>query len=185
MKRAGADPATVRWAQIGVPAMNAALKNGQIDAALTSYPFAAACVAEGNAIIGQPAIELMPNGGPIMMWVTTNRSATDNPAVITSFQKSIATLSAASKNKATMDKILVASTKLSKQPIEVVRAGKPPYSFNSMTKNDLKIVTDQMYKGRLHQAAVGRLRHAPAAVPAVGSTRATRPPDVSLFGGWR
>ena len=144
--REGGDPAQIKWAQMGLPAMNGALKNGQIDAALTSYPFAAACAAEGNTIIGQPTIQLMPNGGPIMMWVTTAAFAKAYPQVIASFQKSIYQLSSMSKNKATMAKILEASTKLSKQPLDVVLAGKPPYYYDGMTKNDLKIFTDQMYK---------------------------------------
>ena len=146
MKREGADPTQVKWAIMGRPAMNAALKNSTIDASITGYPFAAACVAEGNTIIGQPTLQLMPNGGPIMMWVTTNAYAKANPQVIAAYQKSIYQMSVASKNKATMAKILEASTKISKQPLEVVLAGKPPYYYDQMTKNDLKVFTDQMYK---------------------------------------
>ena len=144
--REGADPAQIKWATVGLPSHVAALKSGQVDAVLTSYPFAAACAADGNTIIGQPTIQLMPDGGPIMMWVTTSAFAKANPQVIKNFQKSIYQLSVASKNKATMAKILQASTKLSKQPLEVVLAGKPPYYYEQMTKGDLKIFTDQMYK---------------------------------------
>lgn len=146
MTRAKANPATVQWAVMGFPTMTGALKNNTIDAAVMTYPFPAQCEAAGNTIIGQPTIELMPNGGPIMMWVTTNNYAKANPQVIAAFQKSIYQLSTASKNKATMAKILAASTKLSKQPLDVVLAGKAPYYYDQMSKTDLKIFADQMYK---------------------------------------
>lgn len=146
VERAGGDPKTIKWATVGFPSLMGALKNGQIDVALLGPPLSAQCEAEGNTLIGQPTIEMIPNGGPIMVYVATSKFVAENPATVKAFQKSIYEIARASKKKAEMDKLLVASTKLSKQPIEVVRAAKPPYYFDTITKADLKVFTDQMYK---------------------------------------
>ena len=79
-----------------------------------------------------------------MSWVTTAPYAKANPEVVKAFQKSIYEITAASRNKAVMDQILVSSSKLSKLPIETVRASKPSHYYQTLTKADVQEYVSSM-----------------------------------------
>ena len=144
IRKDGGDPSSINWVVLGSPQTVASVKNGVVAAGYVSQPFTAQCQAEGLKTLTSPALKYRPNGGPVMSWVTTAPYAQANPAVVKAFQKSIYEITAASRNKAVMDQILVSSTKLSKLPIETVRAGKPSYYYQTLTKADVQEYVSSM-----------------------------------------
>ncbi|MFC9249939.1 ABC transporter substrate-binding protein [Amycolatopsis thailandensis] len=81
----GADPNSVTWANLEFGRMAAAVKAGDIEAALFPEPFATAAEKQGLRPIADPATGSAQNF-PIGLYGTTDTFATNNPAAIAGFQ---------------------------------------------------------------------------------------------------
>ena len=146
MVKEGADYKGIQWAVMPPAALVSALTTGKLDAILTGTPFIEQCVAGGGIDKFQPTLALVPDGGPIVVYWAKSSWIAANPTVVKAFQKSIYQAATASRNKANMRAIMTAGSELTKTPLEVMLAGKPPYYWPTMTSADLSVMLDKMVK---------------------------------------
>lgn len=146
MRADGGNPDTVKWVVLGMPGTVAAIKNGQVDAGYVGPPYKGQCVAEGLKIFGTPAMSLLDTGGPLGVVWTTGPYAAANPAVVKAMQKSLKEISLASRNKAQMREMVIASTKVTKLPAELALAVRMPFFFDTITKSYLEGWSNKLIK---------------------------------------
>lgn len=89
LEEAGLSPTDVKLVEMPLPDMQPALERGSVDAIWLVEPFQAAAEAAGLVKIGDlftgPVADM-----PVAGWITTEQFASENPAALMSFQKSIA-----------------------------------------------------------------------------------------------
>lgn len=146
VRRDGGDPKKLTYAVIGFPESVAAVKNGRVAAAFTGSGYTPQCKAEGMKVLMQPSLAIQPNGGPRNVWVTTADYYAKNPATVKAFQKSIYEVNTATHKKANMREMIIASTKLTKQPLELALSQRPNYHFTALTKSDIQEVANALQR---------------------------------------
>lgn len=154
VRRSGGDYKKVNYTVLPSASMLPALKRGQFDGSYLPYPFHAQCELEGMKSLTVADSQMIPDGGPVTAWYTTRQFANDNPNTVKAFQKSIyeattAVQGGSAKAKATMQEMLIATTKVTKLPVEEVLATKPLYFFNTLTKANVQVWADAMQRAGL------------------------------------
>ena len=160
VKKAGGDPAQVKWTTLGLPQVAGALASGAIDAGFTVEPFTSACSAAGNVNIGSPGIQFFDTEQAIGVWVTTQDFYNNNRAVVAAFQKTMFEANSfAMKSPANMVKVTTASTKVTGVPVAQALAANPPYYPLYVVRSDVtRPATKMLELGFLKkQADVGGL----------------------------
>lgn len=146
----GGDPKTIKFAVIGLPQAVAAVKSGVVDASYTGAPYSGQCVVEGMKVVGQPGLAVIPNGGPVSVWITTAQYAAANPAVIKAFQKSMYEANASTLgNIAKKREVQIAGTKLTKATPEEATSEYPRYQYTALTKADVQQVANALQRAGL------------------------------------
>jgi len=160
VKKAGGDPAQIKWTTLGLPQVAGALASGAIDAGFTVEPFTSACSAAGNVNIGSPGIQFFDTEQAIGVWVTTQDFYNNNRAVVAAFQKTMFEANSfAMKSPANMVKVTTASTKVTGVPVAQALAANPPYYPLYVVRSDVtRPATKMLELGFLKkQADVGGL----------------------------
>ena len=138
VKNAGGDPSKINWTTLPPGQAPDAVKNGTIDAGFTVEPFVTACLESGMVDVGRPGVQFFDTESAIGVWVTTQDYANKNPAVVKAFQKSMYEVHVfANRSKANMNKILLASTKITEVSPDVALAANPPIYPLYVTRTDV------------------------------------------------
>ena len=110
LDKAGADSSTMKFVVMALPAMNAAVKAGTVDAAVDSEPFITAGKGEGLSEL-TPAVSVSEPNVPPVVYMTSKSYAESNPEVVERFVAALGEAdSALAKSPATVRKIAVKST---------------------------------------------------------------------------
>jgi NitT/TauT family transport system substrate-binding protein len=110
LDKAGADSSTMKFVVMALPAMNAAVKAGTVDAAVDSEPFITAGKGEGLSEL-TPVVSVSEPNVPPVVYMTSKSYAESNPEVVESFVTALGEADAAlAKSPAKVRKIAVKST---------------------------------------------------------------------------
>ena len=88
LEKAGVDPNTVKFIEVGFPDMPLALEQGRVDAADISEPFLTKATQAGGKVIARPFRVLQPNLF-ISSWFTTDKFAKSNPETVAAFTRAL------------------------------------------------------------------------------------------------
>jgi NitT/TauT family transport system substrate-binding protein len=88
LKRAGVDPATVKFVQIPFGNMFDQLKAGRVQAALAAQPFLGQMVAAGWKSLGDPFL-VQSDETVTLLWKTSSKFAKAHPEVLAAWRKSL------------------------------------------------------------------------------------------------
>lgn len=150
VRKDGGDPKTIKFAVIGMQQAVATVKNGLIDAAYLSTPYTGQCVNEGLNVVSNPGLSIVPKGGPISVWVTSEKYAASHPSVVKAFQKSIYEANRSTHgHPANRRAVQIAGTQLTKMPQELALAEYPRYQFTAITAHDVQQIADAMQRAGL------------------------------------
>ena len=139
VQAAGGTPSSINFVVLPFGAALDAVKSGKTQGAFTVEPFTSSCTAAGLKNLGSPGIQFFTDEVAIGMWVTTAAYAAANPAVITSFQKSIAEVGKFGNTPTGWDKILQsANPTYTDVDLATARKSNPSYFPPTIVANDLK-----------------------------------------------
>jgi ABC-type nitrate/sulfonate/bicarbonate transport system substrate-binding protein len=138
IKKDGGNPNQVNWVTLSFPEVVSAVQSGKIQAGFTVEPFTTNCTAAGLKNLGSPGIQFFDTEQAIGLWVTTADFATQNPAVVKAFQKSMFQVhELARTSKAAARAMTIASTKITKVPQSQALAANPTYYPLYVTRADI------------------------------------------------
>jgi len=138
IKNDGGDPSKVNWVTLSFPEVTTSVANGTIDAGFTVEPFTGACTAAGLKNLGSPGIQFFDTEQAIGLWVTTADFASQNPAAVKAFQKTMFEVhELARTNKAAARAMTIASTKITEVPTSQALAANPTYYPLYVTRADM------------------------------------------------
>ena len=143
VKKAGGDPSTINWVVLSFPEVQTAVSRGTIDAGFVVEPFTTECATAEAALKG-PGIQFFTEGGAIGLWVTTEEFANANPAAVKAFQKSIYAANKAGMETKTLNTVVRASMKLTKQTFAVAKAANPTFYPSNVLPVEIQSVADKM-----------------------------------------
>ncbi|WP_422768824.1 ABC transporter substrate-binding protein [Plantactinospora sp. WMMC1484] len=84
VRKAGGDPSTVQFVEIGFPQMPAALEAGQVDAAWVVEPSLAAVRAKGGRVIASNFVDVAPDL-TVAVYFTSTKLIQENPDLVNRF----------------------------------------------------------------------------------------------------
>jgi NitT/TauT family transport system substrate-binding protein len=84
LDEAGADSSTMKFVVMSIPAMNAAVKAGTVDAAVNTEPFITGGELEGLSEL-TPVVSISEPGVPPVVYMTSKSYAESNPEAVSSF----------------------------------------------------------------------------------------------------
>jgi NitT/TauT family transport system substrate-binding protein len=85
---AGGDWASIKWVEVAIPDVEAAVENGQIDAGITLSPYYVDSLSKGFRSVGAPFYDCDPNMN-ISGWFTTGDMIKNKPDVVKRFAAAI------------------------------------------------------------------------------------------------
>ncbi|MDQ0821438.1 NitT/TauT family transport system substrate-binding protein [Arthrobacter sp. V4I6] len=88
VRKAGGDPAKVKFVEMPLPDMGAALANGQIDAASVSEPFLGVMEGQGARLVTSLYVDADPDFVTALYFVTAEKAEKD-PAMIEQFNRAL------------------------------------------------------------------------------------------------
>ena len=143
VKKAGGDPSTINFVVLGFPEVQKAVSNGTIAAGFVVEPFTTECATAEAALKG-PGTQFFTEGGAVGVWVTTEKFAKANPAAVKAFQTSIYAANKAGMEAKTLNTVVRASMKLTKQTFAVAKAANPTYYPSNVLTAEIQSVADKM-----------------------------------------
>jgi NitT/TauT family transport system substrate-binding protein len=88
LEKAGADPKSVRFVEIGYPDMGLALEQGRVDAAVMDEPFVTTASKSGSTTLGSP-YRAISEDLPLSSWFTSQQVIEKDPEVVAKFYRAI------------------------------------------------------------------------------------------------
>lgn len=153
MAKAGADPSTVKFLEVALPDMVAALDTKRVDAAAMGEPFVTLARAAGNVELPKPLSAGFDKGTPIASYFVSSRWAGEHAKEVKAFQDALAKSSDyANANPEEARAIMSTYTKIPADTLAKVTLG--TYSA-ALDSGGLKTLTDLM-------VSTGTLPKAPA-----------------------
>jgi ABC-type nitrate/sulfonate/bicarbonate transport system substrate-binding protein len=144
VKKDGGDPSKINWVVLGFPEVQSAVASGKIEAGFVVEPFTSACKT-AEAALPAPGVSFFTEGGAIGVWVTTEKYAKANPAVVKAFQKSIYLAGKAGMAPATLNAVVRSSMKITKQTFVVSKSANPTYYPPTVRLIEVQSVADKMF----------------------------------------
>ncbi len=89
MEENGADYSSVRFVEVAFPQMQDLLVSGNVDAVVSVDPFFSRMINEGVGYTFGNFVETMPDGVPIVIFVSTREWAEQNPDTVRAFQEAL------------------------------------------------------------------------------------------------
>lgn len=143
VKKAGGDPSKINWVVLGFPEVEAAVASGKVDAGFVVEPFTTDCKTS-QAALPAPGTQFFTEGGAIGVWVTTAKFAKENPAVVRGFQRAIYAAGKAGMAPSTLNAVVRASMKITKQTFVTAKAANPTYYPSTVLLAEVQSVADKM-----------------------------------------
>jgi NitT/TauT family transport system substrate-binding protein len=143
VKKAGGDPSTINFVVLGFPEVQSAVSRGTIAAGFVVEPFTTACATAEAALKG-PGTQFFTEGGAVGVWVTTEKFAKANPAAVKAFQTSIYAANKAGMETKTLNTVVRASMKLTKQTFAVAKSANPTFYPSNVLTAEIQSVADKM-----------------------------------------
>ena len=88
LKKAGVDPASVKFVEVAPPSFLPTLAKGTVDAIVAGEPLSSIAVASGATLIANPEQTTVPNV-PTFVFIASKAYVAANPAIVREFQKAI------------------------------------------------------------------------------------------------
>lgn len=140
----GGSASSIKWVELGLPQMIAAVQSGQVDGAVEAEPFVSAGKAAGLKDLLGVSAESMA-GVPQIVYVTSTAYAKSHPQIVKAFVKSIyADNAALSKSPSLIAKVGVKSTQTSASQIK--QTVLPSFSAKHLTLGAMSVLLQQMTK---------------------------------------
>lgn len=143
VKKAGGDASKINWVVLSFPEVQNAVSTGKIDAGFVVEPFTTACKS-AEAALPAPGVQFFTEGGSIGVWVTSEKFAKANPSVVAAFQKAIYAANKAGMAPATLNAVVRASLKITKQTFVVAKAANPTFYPSTVKLAEVQSVADKM-----------------------------------------
>jgi NitT/TauT family transport system substrate-binding protein len=89
VRKAGGDPAAVKFTELAFPDMPAALATKKVDAAWVVEPFLSAVKAQGGRVVAWNFVDTAPNL-PIAAYFTTTKAVSEKPDLVKNFTDAMA-----------------------------------------------------------------------------------------------
>jgi NitT/TauT family transport system substrate-binding protein len=140
MRKAGLDPAKVKFVEIPPPQALAALQAGRVDAAVLSEPNVAAALAAGMTYIVNPEKDTIPNL-PAFVFVASKAYVARNPAVAKGFVTAVL----AANKQANADTALARQTAATSTQVPAEQLAKvtfPKFGEAALTADQIKAYQD-------------------------------------------
>lgn len=135
LREAGVDPKRVTFVEVTFPQMADVLKSGQVDAVMTTDPFARRIIDQKIGVeVGKP-FESTPDGTSTSMYAVTRAWAKANPRAVAGFQAALK--EAVDFIRGNEEAARASLGKWTKQPPEVVRTTAMPNLQPVLTKAQL------------------------------------------------
>jgi NitT/TauT family transport system substrate-binding protein len=146
----GVDPRSVNFVEVTFPTMNDILKSGTVDAVLTAEPFVARMTAAGTGYVGARYGAELARTEPIIFYAASRDWVEKNPDAVAKFRAAIA--EAAAIVNSDRDKVSVAVSKFTRQPLELVKMAPPNYSEPVLKPEQLAWWIDVMAQQKMLQS---------------------------------
>jgi NitT/TauT family transport system substrate-binding protein len=127
----GVDPATVTFKEFAFPDMQAAVKNGQVDAAFMVEPFITKASREEGQVTVLDAASGPTDGIPIAGYAATGKFAAANPKTVAAFQRAMAKGQKDASDRPTVEPLLVEYAGVDKETASLVHFGDYPTSLDA------------------------------------------------------
>lgn len=143
LKPFGVEVKQLKFVEMPLPTMQAALKSGQVDAAWATEPF---ITAMRSGLGARKVLDTMkgPTGDfPIAGWGVTAKFAQDNPRTIAAFQRAMGKAQQlAASDRSTVTSVIPTYTKIDAKVASLISLGTYPTTLNSIR---LQRVADLMW----------------------------------------
>lgn len=137
IRKAGGDPATVKFVELNFPDMPAALAQHRVDAAWVVEPFLTVSEQQGATLIASNFVDTAPNL-TIATYFTTERQIKADPQLAKNFQAAInESLNYAQSNPAEVRKIILTYTKITPAVADKIILPAWPQSINVQSLDTL------------------------------------------------
>jgi len=143
VKKAGGNPATIKWVTLGFPEVQTAVSRGTIDAGFVVEPFTTSC-GTAEASLKGPGTQFFTEGGAIGVWVTSAKFAKENPAAVKAFQRTIYAANKAGMSRSKANAVTRASLKITKQTFAAAKAANPTFYPSNVLTREVQSVADKM-----------------------------------------
>ncbi|MCU1552198.1 MAG: nitrate transporter substrate-binding protein [Glaciihabitans sp.] len=88
LKKAGVDPASVKFVEVAPPSFLSTLAKGTVDAIVAGEPLTSIAVATGATLLANPEQTTVPDV-PTFVFIASKAYVTANPGIVREFQKAI------------------------------------------------------------------------------------------------
>jgi NitT/TauT family transport system substrate-binding protein len=143
VKKAGGDPKTINWITLTFPEVQTAVSRGTIAAGFVVEPFTTSC-GSAEATLKGPGTQFFTEGGAVGVWVTTEKFAKANPAAVKGFQRAIYAANKAGMATKTLNTVVRASMKITKQTFAVAKSANPTFYPSNVLTAEIQSVADKM-----------------------------------------
>lgn len=143
IRKAGGDPATVKFVELNFPDMPAALAQHRVDAAWVVEPFLTVSEQQGATLIASNFVDTAPNL-TIATYFTTERQIKADPQLVKNFQAAInESLNYAQSHPAEVRKIILTYTKITPAVADKIILPAWPQSINVQSLDTLASLMTQ------------------------------------------
>ncbi|MEU5696124.1 ABC transporter substrate-binding protein [Actinosynnema sp. NPDC020468] len=125
------DPKSVTFKEFPFPEMEAAVKNGTVDAAFMVEPFITKAQRSIGAVTVLDAASGPTDGIPVAGYGTTGKFAKENPNTVAAFQRAMAKGQRDAADRPTVEPLLVEYAKVDKETASLVHFGEFPTSLDA------------------------------------------------------
>jgi NitT/TauT family transport system substrate-binding protein len=140
----GGDSSKVKFLEVPVPSMVAAVESGQIDGAVTSEPFVSQAKRQGLRVALYPPTQGLP-GTPQLLFVTSRHYLTQHENFIRSFVAGLDRANAElARDPAEIMSVAATSTKVPADVLKVMRL--PVFTDSGLELGKLYVLQDAMIK---------------------------------------
>ena len=125
------DPAKVTFKELPFPEMEAAVQNGQVDAAFMVEPFISKAQRGSGQLTVLDAASGPTDGIPIAGYGATGKFVNENPNTVAAFQRAMAKGQADAADRPTVEPLLVEYAKVDKETASLVHFGEYPTTLDA------------------------------------------------------
>lgn len=141
---AGVSPSKVNFVEVPFPRMADVIKQGTVDAVVTTEPFGSRITSSGAGIAGPDFTKEIPNIDklPILLFVANNSWIAKNPEIVKRFKAALDETAALIKSNP--DKAKAAANTYLKMPDSVISASRMPENKVAVRAEDIALWTGMM-----------------------------------------
>ena len=144
VKKDGGDSKKINFVTLGFSEVESAVANGTIAGGFVVEPFTTACKSSQDVLTG-PGTQFFTDGGAVGVWVTTAKFAKANPDAVRGFKNAIYAANRAGMGAKTLNTVVKASLKITKQTFAVAKAANPTYYPAAVKLAEVQSVADKMF----------------------------------------